>query len=1101
VLVRVRGLEAEVRGESQAGPHPIRVGHGARQVEDALLAALVEAAEAGRRDPALLASPLRVIVPSRSLRQHLGAALMRRTGRAIAGLTIQTLHAVALEIVERDGAVDVGGDALFPILVRRYARGERALRDRLDELSDGYAAVADVVTDLLDAGFTVDHEVALIDLLEERAGTRELVARSCAIVRVAARTLAALAEQGVGHRATLLAKARDALLRDPERALPARRVFVHGFAEATGLRSDLLADLVSYRAAEVFFDEPPDPANPAAEETGWPFSRRLRDRLAGVAGEEGIAGRSESPKIAKLCAHGAEAEVRAVAERILALLEAGSEPERVAVVARDLSAYRAPLRRHFDRVGLPFSGVGERGSVGAVRRRTQALCELLQRSGRTPADRWLDADREGDDPNERSDLRLALRHIGLVRLADVAGHSERPHDIRLPAVGGYREGGDESAARVERRTLPARSLARAVARAGRVARSLAALERCDRLGDFLSRARALLVDELGWEADDPDCVEVLACIDNLAAELPADFALDYADFTTLLQRSLAEVGTQPIGGAGGGVQLLSVMDARARTFDAVFVLGMNRDVFPRSIRPDPLLPDSVRRALSETLEDLPIKATGFDEERYLFAQLLSASPVVTLCWQAQTDAGRECAPSTLVERLAWTGDDTPAESVPALLAAPAEGCFSADERLTSAGLSDQASAWAAVLPVALDDLEQRLPEAARVGDVDAVAAAKLAALEALNPVRSRADLLAPHFGFAGAIAQDDPRRAPPYVTTLERMARCPWQTFLAKLLRLEAPPDPLLALPGSDARLVGTVVHGALDRIVAAALPESPRDLAEASDGDATRVPWPDAAALDDCLREAARDVLDDEGIALRGLETVLALQARPFVEAARALDWPPGAEPCVLGTEMKGVVTREDAAGRTRELHFRADRVDVADGARVLTDYKTGKPISEGKRAETRGKAFLTGVLQGTQLQAVAYALAAGADGSGRYLFLRPDLESSTAEFRASPRQPEFAQAFDAALGTLFEAWDRGAFFPRLLDAKGEKENSACEYCDVAIACVRGDSGQRLRMERGVRAIADADPDSLEPPVRALRALWQLQALAADAAPQEVGE
>jgi hypothetical protein len=1089
-----------VTGVSGAGLHPIRVGRGAQQVEAALLAELVGAAEAGRRDPSLLALPVRVIVPSHSLRVHLAAALMRRTGRAIAGLTIQTLNGVALEIAERDAAIDPSGDALFPILVRRYAREERALRERLDEFSDGYKAVADVVTDLLDAGFTREHEAALIDLLEERAGTRELVARSCAIVRVAARTLAALAEQGVGHRATLLAKARDALLRDPEQALPARRVFVHGFAEATGLLAELLQELVRHRAAEVFFDEPNDPASPVVRAECWPFSRRLRERLAGVAGEERIEVSPELGPPAKLCAHGAEAEVRAVAERILILLEAGREPERIAVVARDLSPYRASLRRHFDRVGLPFSGVGQRGSVGATRRRAQALLELLQRRGRTPADRWLDVDRQGDDPNERSDLRLALRHIGLVRLEDVARHSER-RDVRLPAVGGWSEGDEESAARAERRSLPAASLERAVARANSVTRGLAALERCNRLGDLLSRTRSLLQDDLGWRDTDSECGDVLARIDDLAAELPAAFELDFDDFTSLLQQSFSDVGKQPIGGAGGGVQLLNVMEARARTFDAIFVLGMNRDVFPRTIRPDPLLPDSVRRAASEVLPDLPIKATGFDEERYLFAQLLSASPAVTLSWQIQTDAGRECAPSTLVERLAWAGNDAPAETAPPLLAARVGGCFTADERLTLAGLGADPAAWGAALPAALEDLEQRLPAVARAGDVDAVAAAKLAALEALNPVRSSPDLLAPHFGFAGVIASDDPRRASPYVTTLERMARCPWQTFLAKLLRLEAPPDPLQALPGSDPRLLGTVVHGALDRIVAAAIPEPKSDLAQACDDDAVRVPWPDAATQDDCLRAAARRVLDDEGISLRGLETVLALQARPFLEQARALDWPPGGEPIALGTEMKGVVARQDASGRMREVHFRADRVDVVDGARVLTDYKTGKPISDGKRSDTRGKAFLTGVLQGTQLQAVAYALAAGEDGSGRYLFLRPDLEPGIAEFRASARQPEFADAYDAALGTLFDAWDHGAFFPRLLDAKLDKENPACEYCDVAIACVRGDSGQRLRMERGVRAIANADPDSLDPALRALRALWRLQESKAEAAPQELGE
>ncbi|MBW2398773.1 MAG: PD-(D/E)XK nuclease family protein [Deltaproteobacteria bacterium] len=1090
-------------GDGGAGLHPIRVGRGARQVEAALLAELTEAAEAGRRDPALLAQPVRVIVPSNSLRRHLSAALMRLTGRAVAGLTIQTLHGVALEIVERGAAVDPSGDALFPILVRRFAREESALRERLDDLSDGYGVVADDVTDLLDAGFTPDHQAAMIDLLGERAGTRELAARSSATVRVATRTLAALSELGVGHRAMLLARAREVLVHDAEHALPTRRLFVHGFAEATGLRSELLEDLVRHCGAEVFFDEPPDPANLADHAGDWPFSRRLRDRLAGVAGLERLADPIDTGELVTLCAPGAEAEVRAVAERILALVDAGQQPERIAVVARDLGSYRSPLRRHFGRIGLAFSGVGERGSVGAIWRHLQALLELLQRRGRTPADRWLDADLRDGAPSERSDLRLGLRHIGLVRLADVAAFSKPARDIRLPTVGGWQDGGEESDARAERRTLPAASLARAVAQARRLLRSLERMERSDRLGVLLTGIRQLLTDDLGWDAEDDACRAVFGHIDDLVADLPGEFALDYDDFLTLLRSAFKDVGSQAIGGAGGGVQVLSVMDARACTFDAIFVLGMNRDVFPRIIRPDPLLPDPVRRALSEVLPDLPIKATGYDEERFLFAQLLSASTAVTLSWQTMTDAGRECAPSTLVERLAWAGVDVDPQPAPVWLAERAGGCFTPDERLTLAGLSPQRSAWAVALPSALEELDESLPEAARSGAADVAASARLAAFDAINPARDREDLYSPVFGFAGAVSgSEDPRSAAPYVTTFERMAKCPWQTFLEKLLRVEAPPDPLLALPGSDPRLLGLVVHDALERVVALLLPEAPSRLDEAGDADAVRVPWPDAEVLDALLYGAARQALDAEGIALRGLERVLVEQARPMLERARQFDWAPnGGGVEVLGAEMDGSVIRHDVDGRSRELRFRVDRVDIVDGARILTDYKTGRPISDAKGADTRGRHFLTGVQQGVNLQAVAYALAAGERGQGRYLFLRPDLSSPSAEFRASSRQPEFVEAFDATLASVFEAWDRGVFFPRLFEAGFEKENSACEYCEVAIACVRGDSGVRLRMERGVRAVAAADPESLDAPLRALRALWSLREHKATSAPRTLDE
>ena len=134
-----------------------RVGRGPRAVEALLLAELEALLEQGRREPALLSRPVRVVLPSQSLAQHLQAALVRRSGRAVLGCVVQTLRGLAFEIVARAGAHGAPGEALFPVLVRQLAGREAVLHERLDELVDGYGIVEANVADLLDAGFEAAH--------------------------------------------------------------------------------------------------------------------------------------------------------------------------------------------------------------------------------------------------------------------------------------------------------------------------------------------------------------------------------------------------------------------------------------------------------------------------------------------------------------------------------------------------------------------------------------------------------------------------------------------------------------------------------------------------------------------------------------------------------------------------------------------------------------------------------------------------------------------------------------------------------------------------------------------------------------------------------
>src|SRR5262245_61958194 len=178
----------------------IWIARGPRAVEALLLERVGELSAAARADHGLLATPVRIVVPSRSLADHVGEQLVT-SGGARAGVQVQTLFAVALEILERAGAARPALDALFPVLVRRLAADEPLLRERLADLADGYAAVEASVADLLDAGLDADCADAICEAIASSdlyATARE---RGLTVVRIAARCFEAMQKEGGGHRA------------------------------------------------------------------------------------------------------------------------------------------------------------------------------------------------------------------------------------------------------------------------------------------------------------------------------------------------------------------------------------------------------------------------------------------------------------------------------------------------------------------------------------------------------------------------------------------------------------------------------------------------------------------------------------------------------------------------------------------------------------------------------------------------------------------------------------------------------------------------------------------------------------------------------------
>lgn len=1044
----------------------IILARGPRAGEQALLDSIEHSLEVLGQQ--VLTRPIHLLVPSHSLRNHLLDRLVRSRQRSVAGVTCWTLRGLAREILERAGEKPPVGGHLLPILVRRAARREHALRECLEHLRDGYGSLVGTVTDLLEAGLDPAHGEAIEESLaaEGRSvATAAEIRRARSLVRVANHVQEELEAFDLGAVSALLKRATEVLDTHPHPLLPCSGLHVYGFADATGLATDLVLASVKRYSGIVYLDNPPDPADWQQDEPTVEFGRRFNERLLDLGKAESVSeDTSRPPAISLVSALGTQAEVREIGWRIRSLLDNGARPEGIAVVARQPGPYRSALRTHFRRLAIPFSAVGSPGPQLPMGRQIQALLELLERRGQARLDRWLDARAIGSESTPLFDLRLALFGLGAGRLDELV---DLPFDrafkrdtYPLPVRVGFTTT-EESGVHLHRRHVPTKALRQAKKEAA---------ELCD-LFDRWTRARHWtahleqfdrLSSLLGWSADQTMVRDIRHALDRLGNGVTDAFELDLDEWSSLVTGALESIGLERLGGRGGGVQILDVIEARGRTFEHLFLLGMNKGIFPRTVREDPALPDSLRQVLGReghgVLPDLPRKLAGYAEERFLFAQLCSASPNVTLSWQVATDDNQEATPSPLVERLLWS---SPAKRVrsPQSIAPSAEA--------QAAPRTEFENGIRAALWGSRRNLEANLT-AAVPGDqkstARALSRARLGIVDELNQPSGPESQLGPYFGFIGpAVDPADPRLSQPlYVTTLERFATCPWQTFLERVLRLETLPDPVDILPGLEPFAIGQLVHRVLEQLVAQGFDQNPSSLEEARSHDARSAPWPVEEELKRTVDRQADLVARDQGIVWDGYSAILGAVVMPFLEQARELIWssPEGGRPVAVEMDC-GVAVGQGEVVET--LRFKADRVDSIAGRLMLTDYKTSRHgVSRSKTQKTRDRHLLAEIGKGRLLQAAAYAKAAGhPEDSGRYVFLRPDF-TGTQESRIVSLQNsdvEIQHAFETAVSTLLGSWHGGTFFPRLVEPDRDSEPRACQYCAVAEACLRGDSGTRGRL------------------------------------------
>ena len=108
--------------------------------------------------------------------------------------------------------------------------------------------------------------------------------------------------------------------------------------------------------------------------------------------------------------------------------------------------------------------------------------------------------------------------------------------------------------------------------------------------------------------------KILALLDQLAGLDKVYDQVSLTDFSQIFQHWLERSSLTPRAEGVDGVRVLNAAAARGLSFRALFILGLNEGVFPRTIREDAFLRDRDREILERDLGfKVNPKLAAFDE--------------------------------------------------------------------------------------------------------------------------------------------------------------------------------------------------------------------------------------------------------------------------------------------------------------------------------------------------------------------------------------------------------------------------------------------------------------------------------------------------------
>lgn len=999
--------------------------------------------------------PLRrveILVGSNLLAVYLRRRVAREFG-AVANLRFLTFLDLAREIAPAED----GRLPLPPLGARLLAR--RALLETADATAFGplrerdslAAALLSTADDLRDAGIPAGELPRLLAAASDLEDRRRHL-----------RALSAVLSTFEAFRGRF----RDAtsLLENAAAASPAissEPLLVYGLYDLGGLRERLLAVAAAARPVFAFV---PDDGEPEPEDSPG-ARRRLFENLLGVSAEwlpDAAATVAAAPRVVIAPSDGAEA--REVVRDILRAVEDGIPLHRIAVLVRNPERQEALLTTELDLRNIPYfrpPGPGfSRSPLGRAARALvrlsaedfprdafRELLDLLENLGLLPALGLADLSRAKTGVL-LSDLGFTSGYENLIAcLSSARQRLDRPLHAGDDPDGWFsarrareRAGLDllEKAVSALGAAIPAAGPATWAEWAARLRRSFDVLfgappER-DRLERGVEALEALEAVEPGASVEATALEPLFAEALDLSPEVHGRFERD-------------------------GVALLSAVSARGLLFDAVLVPGLVEQSFPRPVRPDPLLFDAERKAISRSFgKPLPTRADDrpLREERFLF-------------WLSRSSATRRLV---LLAAARDVATDRPRLLSPYLLELAGETARRA--------LRERELGRFAPLPKPISWLPAFRP-VLEGPPVDAEEALRRALFR--SPALRKA---LPHAAgpAADALARAAARRAPFFTThegktgraasglllrgrivsasRLERFAGCAYRAFLERGLHLESVPEADDESPfGLDPLARGSALHASI-RDLTRSLLGSGRTFVDLGSDEVTALA---AAAARRAVGEAAAAagsspppvLVEIEIEALRAL-----LEALYSYLRSAPSDPPPAGAEVRFGPPTADPADRdEDAALSTSEpvpvpglpfelrLSGRIDRLDRGGGRARVVDYKNGKP--EPYKEENRKGHVVAG---GERLQLPVYALAARHFWASRvasaYLFVRyhegePKITETTF---GEDGTEEAVCRLKEALVLMDESIRSGLYLPKTTSFRS---GNPCGFCDFAAVCGPG--------------------------------------------------
>ena len=777
-------------------------------------------------------APVLLLVPSNSLRRRLKILLSRERELNFLNLHILTFFQLSRRLLEERYGSQIPllqeSSVLEEVLrqtIRTKLPGTAAFSG-LDEKTGGSAALWQTIRDLKDGG--VDPATALE---AARAGLFEESTESVeALLTIYELFLTGLDQWELRDYADL-----DALaLEEAPGSMylqSFKRILYYGFYDLTQVQLDVFLAVARRYPTTVFFplvhDRPKHPA--------WTFAERFYERyIHGLAARDGevrnlVDGKRSAvcPSLLKLfeeetgaprpaeinnfavkilSCFSARDEIDAAAKEILRLhVEENYAFDQIAVVGRSLETYTSPIRHIFNRHAIPFYTSGEEPLLCHPLAKATLLLVSLPLKGylRSQVIDLLDspffnAAACGKILSPRPDLwDLASRRLAIGKGADEWLRLEK-YVGRGIAVAETAEG--EATTRRDI-AVPPEQLRALLNIVTALRADFESLPREASWGRYVLLWEAI---QKKWLVPDSDSVAAAESIDDTLRRLSALDAVSekvaLAHFLETYQRWIERASISEPKSSARGVAVLDAMAARGLSFRALFIIGLNEGIFPRTIREDAFLRDRERDLLETVLGyKVATKLGGFDEERLLFTLLVGAAKEKLYCLSARTDGdGRPLAPSWFIDELSRAAR---VESI---------------DRLTiPRGEADKAalSPFNQIELLPPEELAIRLTLTSRVAEaiVDRCLPAPAIYARGRDAIRRLEDVgeaFSDHDGIVGPLADYWKRVAAEGLSpsSLESYARCPFQFFASQLLRLERLERPE-EIDGPGAADIGQIVH------------------------------------------------------------------------------------------------------------------------------------------------------------------------------------------------------------------------------------------------------------------------------------------------------